>query len=153
MNSFIKVSNIVPRIPDVKFPTPISFTMNKGDVWTFYGPNGSGKTLLTEIICGRYGLSSGNIEYPFLEEERQKTTEFIYPRQFIKTIHFQSAYSFSDFRDAYYQQRFNVYEVEWYPTVGELMQCEGKEEWVEKLIDLFRLRELLSHRLITLSSG
>ena len=83
MNSFIKVSNIVPRIPDVKFPTPISFTMNKGDVWTFYGPNGSGKTLITEIICGRYGLSSGNIEYPFLEEERQKTTEFV-ARCFLK---------------------------------------------------------------------
>lgn len=153
MNSFIKVSNILPRIPDVRFPKPISFTMNKGDVWTFYGPNGSGKTLLSEIICGRYGLSSGSIDYPFLEEERSKTTDFIYPRQFIKTIHFQSAYSFSDFRDAYYQQRFNVYEVEWYPTVGELMQCEGQEEWVQKLIDLFRLSELLTHRLITLSSG
>lgn len=153
MNSFIKVSNILPRIPDVKFPKPISFTMNKGDVWTFYGPNGSGKTLLSEIICGRYGLMSGRIDYPFLDAERLKTTEFIYPRQFIKTIHFQSTYSFSDFRDAYYQQRFNVYEVEWYPTVGELMQCEGNEEWVEKLIDLFRLSELLTHRLITLSSG
>ena len=71
MSVFIKVDNIVPRIPGVKFDSPISFTMNEGDVWTFYGPNGSGKTLLTEIICGRYGLSSGNIEYPFLEEERQ----------------------------------------------------------------------------------
>ena len=68
MNSFIKVSNILPRIPDVRFPKPISFTMNKGDVWTFYGPNGSGKTLLSEIICGRYGLSSGSIDYTFLEE-------------------------------------------------------------------------------------
>ena len=153
MNSFIKVSNIVPRIPDVKFPTPISFTMNKGDVWTFYGPNGSGKTLLSEVLCGRYGLASGSIEYPFMEEERSKTSEFIYPRQFIHTIHFQSAYSFSDFRDAYYQQRFNVYEVEWYPTVGELLSKEDDKEFVEKIIDLFRLRELLSHRLITLSSG
>ena len=88
MNSFIKVSNILPRIPDVRFPKPISFTMNKGDVWTFYGPNGSGKTLLSEIICGRYGLSSGSIDYTFLEEERSKTTDFIYPRQFIKPYTF-----------------------------------------------------------------
>ena len=153
MNSFIKVSNIVPRVPDVQFPEPISFTMNRGDVWTFYGSNGSGKTLLSEVLCGRYGLASGSIEYPFMEEERSKTSEFIYPRQFIHTIHFQSTYSFSDFRDAYYQQRFNVYEVEWYPTVGELLSKDDDKEFVEKIIDLFRLRELLSHRLITLSSG
>jgi molybdate transport system ATP-binding protein len=109
MNKFIELLQVVPRIPDVEFAAPISFTINKGDVWTFYGPNGSGKTLLSEIIAGRYGLKSGEIVYPFMEEERQKTTQFIYPRQFIQTIHFQSTYSFSDFRDAYYQQRFNVY--------------------------------------------
>ena len=153
MSVFIKVDNIVPRIPGVKFASPISFTMNEGDVWTFYGANGSGKTLLSEIICGRYGLMSGNIEYPFMDEIRQTTSEFIYPRQFIKTIHFQSTYSFSDFRDAYYQQRFNVYEVDWYPTVGELMSGVEDEAWLEKIIDLFRLRKLLPQRLITLSSG
>ncbi len=153
MNSFIKVSNILPRIPDVKFISPISFTMREGDVWTFYGPNGSGKTLISEIIVGRYGLSSGSIEYPFMETLRKNTTEFIYPRQFIKTIHFQSTYSFSDFRDAYYQQRFNVYEVEWYPTVEEVMTVIDDREYLNKIIDLFRLRSLLSQRLITLSSG
>lgn len=153
MNKFIELLQVVPRIPDVEFAAPISFTINKGDVWTFYGPNGSGKTLLSEIIAGRYGLKSGEVLYPFMEEERQKTTQFIYPRQFIQTIHFQSTYSFSDFRDAYYQQRFNVYEIEWYPTVSDLI-CVGKDvAWEEKMVELFRLRELLSHRLITLSSG
>lgn len=153
MNKFIELLQVVPRIPDVVFTSPVSFCMNQGEVWTFYGPNGSGKTLLSEVITGRYGLSSGQIMYPFMDEERQKTTQFIYPRQFIKIIHFQSTYSFSDFRDAYYQQRFNVYEVDWYPSVSDLM-CMGVDvAWEEKLIDLFRLRDLLSHRLITLSSG
>lgn len=154
MNAFIQLTDVVPRIPDVVFSTPITFTINKSDVWTFYGPNGSGKTLLSEVISGRYGLASGCITYPFMDEERAKTTAFIYPRQFIKTIHFQSTYSFSDFRDAYYQQRFNVYEVDWYPTVQELLQINPIESaWLEKIIDLFRLRPLLTHRLITLSSG
>ena len=153
MDAFIKLINVVPRIPDVTFLEPFSFDMNKGEVWTFYGPNGSGKTLLSEIISGRYGLASGSIEYPFMEEERAKTTAFIYPRQFIKTIHFQSTYSFSDFRDAYYQQRFNVYEVDWYPTVQEILQPANDIGWLEKVIEIFRLQSLLSHRLITLSSG
>lgn len=153
MDAFIKLINVVPRIPDVTFLEPFSFDMNRGEVWTFYGPNGSGKTLLSEIISGRYGLASGSIEYPFMEEERAKTTAFIYPRQFIKTIHFQSTYSFSDFRDAYYQQRFNVYEVDWYPTVQEILQPANDIGWLEKVIEIFRLQSLLSHRLITLSSG
>ena len=105
------------------------------------GPNGSGKTLLSEIISGRYGLASGSIEYPFMDEERSKTTAFIYPRQFIKTIHFQSTYSFSDFRDAYYQQRFNVYEVDWYPTVQEILQPADDICWLQKVIEIFQLRK------------
>lgn len=153
MDAFIRLTNVVPRIPDVAFSVPFSFTMNKGEVWTFYGPNGSGKTLLSEVISGRYGMSSGTIDYPFMEEERNKTKAFIYPRQFIKTIHFQSTYSFSDFRDAYYQQRFNVYEVDWYPTVQEILQPADDLCWLEKVIDVFQLAPLLTHRLITLSSG
>lgn len=153
MDAFIKLIDVVPRIPDVTFPSAFSFTMNKGEVWTLYGPNGSGKTLLSEIISGRYGLASGSIEYPFMDEERSKTTAFIYPRQFIKTIHFQSTYSFSDFRDAYYQQRFNVYEVDWYPTVQEILQPADDICWLQKVIEIFQLQSLLTHRLITLSSG
>ncbi len=154
MNPFISLHAVVPRIPDVTFAVPFSFSMNKGEVWTFYGRNGSGKTLLSEVISGRYGLASGCIEYPFMDEERAKTTQFIYPRQFIKTIHFQSTYSFSDFRDAYYQQRFNVYEVDWYPTVEEVLRQDAVEEaWWLQVVSVFRLHNLLSHRLITLSSG
>ena len=154
MHPFISLQTVVPRIPDVRFPAPFSFTMNEGEIWTFYGENGSGKTLLSEIICGKYGLASGSIQYPFMEVERAKTTQFIYPRQFIKTIHFQSTYSFSDFRDAYYQQRFNVYEVDWYPTVEEVLRQDAVEEqWWQQVVEVFRLGNLLSHRLITLSSG
>lgn len=153
MNAFIQLTDVLPRVPDVAFEKPFSFTMNKGDVWTFYGPNGSGKTLLSEVIGGRYGIASGCIDYPFMEEEKAKTTAFIYPRQFIKTIHFQSTYSFSDFRDAYYQQRFNVYEVEWYPTVQELLQPCSDTAWVNWVVEVFKLEPLLLHRLITLSSG
>ena len=154
MNPFISLHAVVPRIPDVTFAVPFTFSMNKGDVWTFYGENGSGKTLLSEIICGKYGLSAGSIEYPFMDEERAKTTQFIYPRQFIKTIHFQSTYSFSDFRDAYYQQRFNVYEVDWYPTVEDVLRQDAVDEgWWQQVVSVFRLFNLLSHRIITLSSG
>ena len=62
MNSFINVSNILPRIPDVKFPEPISFTMNRGDVWTFYGPNGSGKSTTISCILGLLKYDKGEVK-------------------------------------------------------------------------------------------
>jgi molybdate transport system ATP-binding protein len=150
---FININQVLPRIPGKVFSTPFNFQIKQGQCWTFYGKNGSGKTLLSEIICGRYGLKSGVIEYPFIDEIRKTVSEYIYPRQYIKTVGFQSTYSMSDFRDAYYQQRFNSQEVDWYPTVAELLSAFDDKQWLNELIDLMNLKDLLNHRLITLSSG
>lgn len=37
----------------------INFTINKGEYFVLFGPNGSGKTLLLECICGLRKLSEG----------------------------------------------------------------------------------------------
>ncbi|HOH96532.1 MAG TPA: ATP-binding cassette domain-containing protein, partial [Candidatus Enterocola sp.] len=68
---FININQVLPRIPGKVFSKPFNFQIKQGQCWTFYGKNGSGKTLLSEIICGRYGLKSGVIEYPFIDEIRK----------------------------------------------------------------------------------
>ncbi|NCC99573.1 MAG: ATP-binding cassette domain-containing protein [Bacteroidia bacterium] len=150
---FIDIKQVLPRIPGKIFSKPFNFQIKQGQCWAFYGKNGSGKTLLSEIICGRYGLKSGVIEYPFIDEIRKTVSDYIYPRQYIKTVGFQSTYSMSDFRDAYYQQRFNSQEVDWYPTVAELLSAFDDKEWLNELVDLMNLKDLMNNHLITLSSG
>lgn len=147
---FLKIENMVPRVPGVEFKTPLSFDVNEGECWTLYGVNGSGKTLLAQVIKGMFGIKSGNIDYCFMEEERRRAESFIYPSQFIKIVAFEAAYSMGSFRDAYYQQRFSAMEIDWYPTIRELLP---DTEYAQHVIELLNITPLLESRLITLSSG
>lgn len=147
---FIKLDHVTPRIPGVEFKTPVSFTINKGESWAFYGENGSGKSLLAQIIKGLYGIRSGEIDYCFMEDERRKAGGFVYPSQFIKVVGFEAAYTMSSFRDAYYQQRFSSVETDWYPKVMELLP--DTEEGC-RIAEMLNLVPLMENSLITLSSG
>lgn len=147
---FLKVENVVPRVPGVEFKTPFNFDFNDGECWTFYGGNGCGKTLLAQVLKGMYGIKSGNVDYCFMDEERRRADGFIYPSQFIRIIAFEAAYSMGSFRDAYYQQRFSAMEIDWYPTIRELLP---DTEYARHIIELLNITPLLDSRLITLSSG
>ncbi|MCQ2336196.1 MAG: ATP-binding cassette domain-containing protein [Paludibacteraceae bacterium] len=147
---FLKLDNVFPRIPDVEFKSPVNLTVNNGECWTVYGGNGSGKTLLAQIIKGGFGIKSGDVVYDFMVAERAKTQDYVYPSQFIKIVGFEAAYTLGSFRDAYYQQRFSSMEIDWYPTVRELLP---DTEYAQHVIELLNITPLLEHRLITLSSG
>lgn len=136
MNMFLKIENVIPNIQGVEFNEPLNFIMNEGECWTLYGENGSGKTLYAQIIKGLLGIKSGNIERC--------------PSNAIKIVAFEAAYSMGSFRDAYYQQRFSAMEIDWYPTVRELLP---DTEYAWHVIELLNLKPLLDYRLITLSSG
>lgn len=151
---FIDVKGIVPKAGETLFKSPINFTIKEGECWTIYGPNGSGKTLLSEVLCGRHLLKAGSIDYPFLEDLRNGAQEYVYPRRYIHTVGFQSTYDLSDFRDAYYQQRFNSQDADMYPTVAEVLSrnCKDGDE-LRRCIKLMRLDDLQQHRIVSLSSG
>lgn len=151
---FIDVKGILPKVGDTIFKSPVSFTVERGQCWTVYGSNGSGKTLLSEVLCGRHLLKAGSIDYPFLEEFRSDSQEYVYPRRYIHTVGFQSTYDLSDFRDAYYQQRFNSQDADLYPTVTEVLSrdCADEAE-LKRCEELMRLEDLADHKIVSLSSG
>lgn len=149
-NEFVILDNVTPRIPGVEFKAPLSFSINKGEAWAFYGENGSGKSLIAQIIKGLYGIKSGEIKYAFMEEERGRRGGFVYPSQFIRIVGFEAAYTMSSFRDAYYQQRFSSMETDWYPKVRELLP--DTEEGC-RTAEMLNLVPLMDSSLITLSSG
>ncbi|MBO7367336.1 MAG: ATP-binding cassette domain-containing protein [Paludibacteraceae bacterium] len=149
-NEFVILDSVTPRIPGVEFKAPLSFSINKGEAWAFYGENGSGKSLIAQIIKGQYGIKSGEITYAFMEEERRKAGGVAYPSQFIRIVGFEAAYTMSSFRDAYYQQRFSSMETDWYPKVRELLP--DTEEGC-RTAEMLNLVPLMDSSLITLSSG
>lgn len=138
-------------MPDSPFVAPLSWEIRQGESWTVTGENGSGKSLLAEIITGRYALKSGCIEYHFLEElqKLQSSDEPVLPRNYIKIVHFNGVHSLAGFREAYYQQRFNQCESEDIPCVSELFS----DDEALQIISLLNINKLLNRRINQLSSG
>ncbi len=55
--------NISLAFGGVKALTNVSFSVNKGDVFSIIGPNGAGKTSMLNCISGRYQPDQGSIQF------------------------------------------------------------------------------------------
>ena len=56
----INVDSIVKKYGDLAAVNGISFTVNRGEVFSFVGPNGAGKTTTVEILVCLRDLTAGN---------------------------------------------------------------------------------------------
>lgn len=140
------IKDATPRVYGMEPIQPINWTMRKGEQWCLIGPNGSGKTFLADFLSGKYAIKTGHIEYGFKGEN--------YPTDKIKKVCFESAYLLADYKNMYYQQRFNALENETTPTVAELLTShESDPSFHEKLFDKLHIHQLWEKRLILLSSG
>lgn len=151
---FITMNGVVPAMYGVNFASNIEWTINKGEQWAVVGANGSGKSLLAEVLLGRTACKGEKIKYNFFDEKSEEYKIQHFPVESIAKVCFESAYSMADYKNMYYQQRFNSTENEENPTVEEILKAatSTKEEfdyWNEKL----NLSPLFPKRIIMLSSG
>jgi molybdate transport system ATP-binding protein len=148
-SSFLTIQNILPRIFNSPFPEPFSWKMNAGEIWSVLGPNGSGKSLLADMICGNQSLRQGVIDYHFLEETNAETL-----KQAVRVISFNTVYGMADYREAYYQMRFNNPDADSAPFVASLFHPdEADTDVLHEVIEQLNLRKLMDRRLVQLSSG
>ncbi len=156
MSSFITLRTILPRIPNSSFVKPIDWQINRGEVWSVIGPNGSGKSILSQVLCGRYYIEEGQIEYNFLDEfeTARREKELLNLNRHIRIVSFEAAYSMADYREMYYQQRFNNSELDSAPFVSDLFHPNDTDsETIRQVYDIFNIKKLMDRRLIQLSSG
>jgi molybdate transport system ATP-binding protein len=144
MNTLINVNKAVPRLPEFQFDTAIDWSLSTGEHWAIIGPNGSGKTLFSNIITGKVPLKNGSITYHFTGENP------VYEQ--IKCATFQDVYSLTDYKNRYYQQRWNSTEEE-SPTVGDILKKSSDAATLGEFVSFFEIEDLLDKRLILLSSG
>lgn len=145
MEKLISLIHPVPRMPEFRFKTPIMWDINRGEQWAIVGANGSGKSLLADIIQGRIALRDldGEIKYNF------EGTLF----ESIRTIAFKDIYSMVDGTTAYYQQRWHSQDSEGIVTVKEILQPIAPQNEIEKLFCLLGIDDILDKSIIFLSSG
>jgi molybdate transport system ATP-binding protein len=151
---FLSFKDVEPHIYGIDFPARINWKINYGEQWAVVGPTGSGKTLLADLITGKYGVRQGEINFLFGREEKGQISQRAYGTGAIRRISFESVYLLADYKNMYYQQRFNATENELSPTVADILSrisVSGEER--EALYEKFNLYPLLSKHLIKLSSG
>ena len=142
----ISVSNGVTRHPLYRMGKPVDFCLNAGEQLAVVGPNGGGKSILIDIITGKYPLLMNEVAYDFSPSSSNLVSDNL------RYITFRDSYGDAD-GSYYYQQRWNSQDMENIPVVGDLLpQCKD-EKLKESLYTLFRIEEMLQKPIILLSSG
>ena len=146
MQPTIEIVNGVPRHPSYRMKEPINLRMEKGEHIALLGPNGGGKSLLVDILIGRWPLLMNEVKYDFTPSVSALVCDNI------KYITFRDSYGDAD-GNFYYQQRWNSQDMETTPLVSELLPQVPDSEWKNNLYGLFGVEEMLDKHLVLLSSG
>ena len=145
MQSYISIENAVARIPEFQFKSPLNWKLKGHDHWAVIGPNGAGKTLFSNYLTGKTALKEGSVT--------GKTENGRPLYEMIKSASFTDIYSTTDYKNMYYQQRWNSAREDSVPSVRDLINKGEDNETSRELFSLFQIEELLDKKLILLSSG
>ncbi len=121
MQPLIEIIQGVARHPDFRLPHPVDLTVGRGEHTALVGPNGGGKSLVAEMITGALPLLGTGVRYaPTADGKPRKLHERI------RAIKFRGVYGAAD--PAYYQQRWNHFDEQTFPTVAEVLgPAQGEE--------------------------
>lgn len=106
MQTIIKISNGVVRMPKWRMADPVNFEACDGEHIAIVGPNGGGKSMLAEIIVGSHPLLMKDPEYDFTPSHHKMISDNI------KYITFRDTYGGDNDRTYYLQQRWNQTEID-----------------------------------------
>ena len=157
MQATIKIENGIARMPQWRMAKPVDFTALADEHIAIVGRNGSGKTMLVDILVGRHPLLGTEPAYDFSPSEKPLAADNI------KYITFRDCYGGDNDSTYYLQQRWNQHDIdEQTPTVSSLLEQEflltgpdtpERRAFQEHLYQLFGLTPLLDKYIILLSSG
>lgn len=142
----VHIAGGVVRNPLVRLAEPVTFDFLAGEHIAIVGANGAGKSLLVDMLTGKYPLKEGELTYDF----SPSPTKTAYDN--IRYIAFRDTYGSAD-ANYYYQQRWNAHDQEDAPLVSEMLGEVKDDALKQQLFELFRIEPMLDKKIILLSSG
>ncbi len=111
----IEIKGGVARHPLYKMAAPIDFEILSGEQVAIVGDNGSGKSMLVDILTGKHALLPMNdVKYDFSPSKAKMVSDNI------KYLTFRDSYGTNE-GVYYYQQRWNQNDIEETPVVADLL--------------------------------
>lgn len=144
--TLVEISEAIPHFEHLQFSEPINWQIREGQHWAVIGNNGSGKTLLIDILTSKYALKTGQIIC------KNKDGENLPVSSAIKAVAFKDIYSIIDTQNSYYQQRWNKGDEHETPIVKDLVKTTD-QAWLSTLVKWFGIPELMEKEVNMLSSG
>ena len=139
----VHIRQVVTRLPELRFHSPVEWTVREGEQWAVIGPNGAGKTLLADLMQRKFAIKEGEVVYGV----EGKVSDII------RSIAFKDIYSLADCRNSYYQQRWHATENDDVPTVADTLADYLGADNLKEILQVFGIEDLLPKKLIFLSSG
>ncbi len=146
MKNVIEIVDGVTRQPQYHLPAPINIAIAPGEQIAIVGPNGAGKSVIVGVMTGAHPLRGTGVEYSFPEGSSTRVSDNI------KYIAFKDSYGDAD-AGYYYQQRWNSFDREDQPIVGNMLPESDNKELRNTLFELFGIESMLHKEMILLSSG
>ena len=146
MRNIIKIENGITRHPSFRMKEAVNFTLCESENIAIVGNNGAGKSILIDIITGKYPLLRNEVEYDFYPSTSQMAFDNI------KYITFRDSYGDAD-NNYYYQQRWNSQDNDNTPLIRDLLPKSCNNELKETLYNLFGIYDILDKNILLLSSG
>lgn len=144
--TLIEIKDAVPRLESFRFSGPVNWAVKEGEHWAIVGPNGGGKTLLTDILLGKYALKCGEVVC------KDNAGNTLPVSSVVKSVAFRDIYGIIDTQNSYYQQRWNKGDEQDVPLVKELV-LKADSLWLDTLVEWFGIGELMGKEVNMLSSG
>lgn len=114
MQKVINIENGVTRHPLYRMKSPVNFTLAAGEQIAITGANGSGKSMLIDIITGKHALLLNDVHYDFTPSKAKMVSDNI------KYLSFRDTYGTSD-GQYYHQMRWNQNDIDETPVVADLL--------------------------------
>lgn len=149
----VELKNVTVSRAGRKLFQDFSLRILPGENWVITGDNGSGKTLLLQLIAGAVHPSSGEVCHSFIQ---QGDWDHLY-RQRAEKIHFVPTHWLSELVGAvdglFYQQRYYSVDNTRLPTARDAFGADIEKLKALDFSERFDIRGLLNVELTRLSNG
>ena len=149
----IELSNVTVTRSGTKLFDDFNFKINAGEHWVIQGPNGSGKTLLLQMIAGALHPSKGHVHHNFITgaDWDQRYHERLEKIHFIPTQWLQA--QLAGYQGLFYQQRYYSMDDSTLPTVREVFGQTATALEALTFSERFDLTPLMELPVTRLSNG